>query len=1010
MGIGLCAAILAPATSGADTTVLPASAQVMPAADTTTEVGATEPASLLVDENFDDQPVGSTPAGWTVRGGGAVTVEESPDGDGNSLRVVNNEDSWVWARLAFEPNADNLIVTYRVYLEQRNDSQSSRLAAASSSSSSFPMVQLDAYQFGRWRVRDGASHSNLEEYQAGRWYDVEWRIWQRQGTYDLLIDGEPARVGGAFFTEPPAEGIGAVDLYGFADTTGVAHYDDFAVRTWEPPAMEPSALFGADDIQGLRDKTLDGPAAQWRASTVNQADAAIAAARVIPDTCESALRNALPALAFAYVLTGDVAYAEEARRYLVGLPDARPHVVPAEAGCGSNDWTEETYRRGQWMIRTAVAYDWIKDSGLLTDEDVLVIQADLLGNGRMVYDSMRKPDWHEGDHDKNSHINRINFRMRSIAGLGVVAEVLTADGVTGEPQTWADFAWDDLFGDNGWDYDRYLERMVSQDGVYNEGQSYYAGSFSLLIPYFYVAERLAGRDAWSKPIIRNLFQAPYKLSQPDRRRPTLNAGWHDHDRLGAWVAPKYPDDPAIMWHWVESGRLVSTGDYWFTTIFYDAALEAAAAPPEETSFFFTEAQYALLRSDWERDGLWFLLNSKRLPATSAHDQADQTSFALTAKGAMLAIDPGDGRDCRDEPGVPAGLGLSTWQQWIQRAYAHNLVLVDGKGPRFGRTSYTEYPDPAELQMIADTPGLVYASTRMAYNYEIGDGTAITRRTFMPHGDYVVVVDSMRSPSERRYDWQLHFAGLKTDPQAGLDAMVLADDSVSWSTPNADGETVTLEAHVTASAATTWDELEGRNNFTRNDAAGPGCVPHPYVHVTTEGDDVDYLAVLLPFTENETPPTVEHLADGSGAAQATTITSDSHHDLVIARTPAAPRSARLDIDGVRTNAEHAFVSRSSTGEVESFLLENGRELAVDGQRLLFAARPLSAVVSYTDDGLQAHIAGVDRRASVRIYTGDVRPERVLIDGVPSAFSWNQANGYLTVHVDPGSADITVEGQH
>lgn len=700
-----------------------------------------------------------------------------------------------------------------------------------------------------------------------------------------------------------------------------------------PAPDGPRLLFSRTDIPAMRTKVTEPPASSWWATVHARADAALG--RDVATTCERQLRYDLPDLAMSYLITGDARYGEKARDVLVHVDEA-PQWRPNSANPSCTiSWGDFAWRWPQLMAQTALADDWLRGSGLLSAQDEEAVRQDLTSGGQIVYDSLTAPEYDGADNYRNV----TNYRLRNDGGLGIVGLALGND-------QWSSYAWNDLFGDSGRGTPRYFDQMVAADGVYKEGQSYYQDSFRMLVPFFLAEKRVAGQDAFALPRVRKAFSAEPKLMMPDGSAPTVDTGWRQAQvsgGFGEWVAPQYPDDHSLLWGWQREGQPVPGADQWYSIINYDATLVHSAAPPRSPTQFLTSNQYAVLRSDWSPDAKYLLLNSERVPDRSPHEQPDQTSFALFADGAYLAVDPGDGRNC------PGG------DSYDRSAQAHNLVLVDGKGPRT-TWDYTTALDPATLDLTGATPNLSYADTGMTYG---ASGAHITRGVLMPHGDYAVVLDELSSTAQHQYDWQLHLADSPEN-------LTVDGDKASWHTTNPAGRTVTLDTYVAGPPGASWHQGVGVTNYTSGT-----CVNHPYVQVRSEATNARYAAVLYPHTADQAAPAVTQQRDGDSLIMH--VDTSSHHDTLITGNNGQWSTHA----GIGSDATTVFVSRTS--EVESYLVKQGTKLVVDGQSYLDATGPVSAVVSYNAHGVTAHLTSQQpTRVTVHLPNGPGAVP-VMVDG-------------------------------
>ena len=100
--------------------------------------------------------------------------------------------------------------------------------------------------------------------------------------------------------------------------------------------------------------------------------------------------------------------------------------------------------------------------------------------------------------------------------------------------------------------------------------------------------------------------------------------------------------------------------------FYPETNGASSVERLEDVLYAPEVGYLSARDSWTENATVFAFNSGPFyERARLHDQADNNSFTLVARGAPMIIDSGDGNDVKDAPQA-SSLG-------------HNLVLVDGLG-------------------------------------------------------------------------------------------------------------------------------------------------------------------------------------------------------------------------------------------------------------------------------------------------------------------------------------------
>jgi hypothetical protein len=728
----------------------------------------------------------------------------------------------------------------------------------------------------------------------------------------------------------------------------------------------PRLLFSAADIDGIRAVAATGPGATWSTAVIARADAALR--RPVAGTCERQARYALPDLAMTWLLTADITYARKARDVAVGMPAAaRWSPTSTTPGC-TTTWADYSWRWPQMMAMTALSYDWLRGSGVLSDSDLAAYRQDLVSGGQTIHQALTAPEY-TGD---DAYRNVTNYRLRNDAALGLVALALSGSDASEQAAAWSDYAWRDLFGDTGRGTPRYLAQMFGQDGVAKEGQGYYQDSFRLLIPYFVAVRNLTDHNPFDMSLVHAAFSAPVALAMPDGSAPTVDTGWRSPAVAGGlshWVAAQYPAEPWHRWQWQREGRPAPAGDDALALALYRPG--RSAPPPGSATRFLRHNAFAVLRSDWSPQSPWLLLNSERTPSRSPHEQADQTSFSFFARGAYLAIDPGDGRDCGTDG-----------DRWLRSSAAHNLVLVDGSGPRV-TWSYETTLDPADLDRTADVGDLSQARTSMTY----ADGVRSARAVLLAHGDYGVVFDSLRDPSHRphRYSWRLHLADTASAPRLGT-------DRATTSTPAADGTAVRLTTTVVGRRPTSWSVRSGPTDYVQG-----GCPQHPVLQVDTRGARADLVSVLAPNGSGRQSIRAVRGHDAVGVVVRTADRRD------VALTRGAARTIRLG--RVSSDASLLFVSEDGRGP-RSASIEHGRTLVVGGHRVVQSSAPVAAAIAWRQggDALRAELTAT-RATEVTFLLPGGRAGAVSVDG-HSRRSGSGSGGSVTVRVTAGRHTVVV----
>ena len=135
------------------------------------------------------------------------------------------------------------------------------------------------------------------------------------------------------------------------------------------------------------------------------------------------------------------------------------------------------------------------------------------------------------------------------------------------------------------------------------------------------------------------------MSMPDGRLPDLNdGGWHPISELMTSAVPDYPQRADFRW-------ALTRG--------------AEGQPPAETSLAFPYAGYLVMRSGWQPDALWALLDAGHFGY--GHQHEDKLNLLVHAYGRMLLTEGGN-----------YAYDSSAMRVYVLSERAHNTIRVDGE--------------------------------------------------------------------------------------------------------------------------------------------------------------------------------------------------------------------------------------------------------------------------------------------------------------------------------------------
>ncbi len=487
-------------------------------------------------------------------------------------------------------------------------------------------------------------------------------------------------------------------------------------------------------------------------------------------------------------------------------------------------------------------------------------------------------------------ISKNNHRLMLAAALGQAAVTLNDSENAG---AWIQLAMSViqyvLFEDGNEAYQSL--RQVDADGGYAEGPYYLKYVLKHLIPFFIAMRNFNGdwteeytyeniprsiQSPWFDPEYQKIYDWITKIRMPEGRLPALEDSYQDHYLpdlavFGGYYSWPYQSfDDQLTKEALLNQQLTDPFDLRIEYVVAGNAGETEVPPGWENVQVLPEAGSAVFRSDWGTEALYLHLYGQHDSAResgSTHDHADVTSFILGYMGQVLALDA----------------GYIKWDQHyrVNKPENHNLILVDGYGPRppsgpivrvNGFTlSIKNAPSPTDgsftTTYIADNFSYVDVQTEYGQRYELVDSLdqqeaweyvesdttefSMNRGVLFVDNRYFVICDDLDNLDSdlKNYQFLLHGNGGGTS--GGTYESIL--NGAVWTRDN-----VKLTTQITA--------LNGGVNFsdslyTHGDGFNTPKT-HTCLRATKEAVDTKYLSVLFPDVTDRTADFFEQSNDTS----------------------------------------------------------------------------------------------------------------------------------------------------
>ncbi len=713
-----------------------------------------------------------------------------------------------------------------------------------------------------------ASHALREPLPAGRWtwrYGVESAdrtiTWSRVRTFTVAPDARA-------WPYPGAEAMAA-----------------------RVPRGRPRLFIRAEDVTAYRARAQQGDLRSLVASIVRAAERDLGGPlppepdflpRTEPDrgrVFAEIIRGTRPPMdamervALAYLLTGEVRFADEARRRIRHFFSWDP-LGPTEHA--HND------EPAMWMMMRGVrAYDWTYDR--FTPEEREAVERVMRIRAEQMHQSLRRRPFESSPFE--SHAGRI------VGFLGEAALAFIHEWP--EASSWLDYV--------ATAYWTTYPAWGGDDGGWAEGPSYW-GAYMNFMLHFAVALRVAtGADLMGKPFFATTPLYALYVAPPYHRLAPFGDGQHGRVELGSllyWFSSALRD-PVARWY-AEARNRGPSADILGVVLADPALVSRPPAGLPQSRLFPSVGLVTMHSALGDADNDIYLLFRSSPYGSYSHGHADQNAFVIEAYGEALAI----------ASGYYPWYGSPHHDQWTRETKAKNAITFNSGQGQTKRSIRAR----GQIEAFATGGGYDYASgdATPAYGARL---LRVVRRIVHVRPGVFIIYDEMSAPQPVAWEWWLHTLSRMEiatggevrvrEGRAGMVARFLEPDDLvlaqtdRFAVPPEDGRS--NQWHLTAS--------------TRNPRSS-----------------VVFLTVLLPHRAGETTnlPRLTRV-EGEGAGGVSLVWPDGRRDVVGFRWPGRTDPVRLE--GIEADAAAFAVGMAPGNVVQRWLVGQGRRLAMGGREFL-----------------------------------------------------------------------------
>jgi hypothetical protein len=313
---------------------------------------------------------------------------------------------------------------------------------------------------------------------------------------------------------------------------------------------------------------------------------------------------------------------------------------------------------------------------------------------------------------------------------------------------------------------REIEAQTYPDGAYKELTNLYQHVVTDSLERTLAVLRAADRhDAFLDARAEKMWDYSAEVMRPNGDGPLNSASDVTYNRT-------YVEEAAATYSRADWTYIASSG-------------EKGAMPNLPPSRFFPYAGHAVMRSGWTKDSQWAFYDIG--PHGTAHQHNDRLHFDISIGKDDILTDCGR---YTYQPGE--------WRDYFSGPRAHNLILIDGKGPLPSALSVNS-PMPATA-IIKDGYDYFAASNDYAPDPASGRcGARHTRGIFYKRGRYWLVIDNviLFGPSTVETLWHFH---------PSVEVRMLPDGEIS-----ATGTSSKLRIREVYGPSETWNFVRGAEN-------------------------------------------------------------------------------------------------------------------------------------------------------------------------------------------------------
>jgi len=579
------------------------------------------------------------------------------------------------------------------------------------------------------------------------------------------------------------------------------------------------------------------------------------------------------ALGKAYWATGDEKYAKEWVEQMTSW--VRDEPVEYDAGAGST----LCWRTIECGIRMSTswmdAYHYFLSSPSFTPEAHCIFLKSVREHAKRLHNILLQHPERTG--------NWLTMECNGLAHVAIMFPEFK------ESKEWLKTAFDRLTLE--------LDRQVYPDGCQIELTT---GYHLVCIRNFLGAVRIARLNDVPVPEgymkkLEGLYNCLLYVMMPDGTTPPLNDGSRSNVRRYLAEAARFYNRPDFEWAGSNGAR---------------------GKKPDETSRAFRWGGQYVMRSGWDKDDLYLILDAG--PYGAGHQHEDCLSVYAYAYGRVLITEPGN-----------YAYNQSKWRRFVLSTAAHNTILVDGEGQHrkgLRETYITKTPLPNRW---FTSHALDYAEGKYDCGYGEKRDKSVThyRKVVFVRPLYWIVYDVLEGKGRHRFDSLFH-----------LDADDARIDEHTKAVRTVGDESSNILIVPLPDEALSVEIVKGREEPVQGWIPSRKRAIPTAIYTKNSECPTTFVHVLFPYRGAEAPRVeVEKIPLRSSGkavrpwqAVGLRIIHDDGSDIVMIRHSA---ERQIEFDGYITDALVARVELDRNGNIQRGSIVGGNFLRRNGKSLL-----------------------------------------------------------------------------